>query len=378
MKRPVLERFARSAALVTASLLAISACGSDSKSATTTAAVTTAVATTAPATTAAPATTDAGGTDSSVPTSVDIAPVDTSSASSAVDTTTVDSTEGSSVDGTCIYCVETADGVVSLKAKPVKIVSLAATHTESLFAIGAGPQVIAVDDQSNFPAEAAAVKTDLSGYTPNIEAIAGYKPDLVVLSGDTTDHIAAQLQALDIPVWIGAAPTSLDDVYSEIQQLGTLTGNGDAASVLVTDMQADIATILEDVPDSEVPVTYYHELDNTYYSVTSNTFIGQIYSLANLQNIADGTEAGNDYPQLNSEFIISADPQLIFLADTKCCGESAETVAARDGWADIAAVKNGGVIEMDDDIASRWGPRVVDYLRAVVDAVTAALAVPAG
>ena len=221
------------------------------------------------------------------------------------------------------------------------------------------------------------MKTDLSGYTPNIEAIAGYKPDLVVVSGDTTD-VATQLEALDIPVWRGAAPDTLDEAYSQIQQLGTLTGNGDAASTLIATMQSEIDTILEGVPESEVPLTYYHELDSTYFSITSDTFLGQLYSLANLQNIADGAEADTNYPQLSSELIISSNPDLIFLADTKCCGESAATVAARDGWADIAAVKNGGVIEMDDDIASRWGPRIVDYMRAIVDAVTAARSVPAG
>jgi len=273
--------------------------------------------------------------------------------------------------------VEADNGPVTIEEEPEAIVSLSATATESLFAIGAGEQVLAVDDQSNYPAEAAKVKTDLSGYNPNVEAIAGYKPDLVLISGDTAG-LAAQLEALDIPVWTGSAADTIEEAYEEIQQLGTLTGNGDAASTLITQMQADITTILDDVPDSEVPLTYYHELDNTYFSITSDTFLGQLYSLANLKNIADGADADTTYPQLSSELIISSNPDLIFLADTKCCGESAATVGVRDGWADITAVKNGGVIEMDDDIASRWGPRIVDYLRAIVDAVKAASSVPAG
>ena len=92
-----------------------------------------------------------------------------------------------------------------------------------------------------------------------------------------------------------------------------------------------------------------------------------------LQNIADAAEGDTGYPQLNAETIIAADPDLIFLADTKCCGESLETVAARDGWAEITAVVNGNVFAMDDDIASRWGPRVVDYAQQVADAVEQAL-----
>ncbi|MEY3258000.1 MAG: hypothetical protein RI954_26, partial [Actinomycetota bacterium] len=113
--------------------------------------------------------------------------------------------------------------------------------------------------------------------------------------------------------------------------------------------------------------------DNTLYSVTSNTFIGSVYSLFGLRNIADNVEAGNDYPQLSAEVIVSADPDLIFLADTKCCGESAATVAARDGWGSLKAVTNGNIVELDDDIPSRWGPRIVDFVIAIRDAISALL-----
>lgn len=352
-------RFIKTAALFGAALLAVTACGSDSKSADTTAAST---AGSVSATSAVPS------ADSSVPATSDSTTSDSTIAGS---TPSVSTPAGE-------FSVETPNGTVTLAGKPTKIISLAPTHTEILFAIGAGAQVVAVDEQSNYPADAAAVKSDLSGFTPNVEAIAGYAPDLVVISDDSAG-IAAQLEALDIPVWVGPAAVSLDDVYAEIEQLGVLTGHIADAAEVVGNMQSEIATIIADLPDTEEAITYYHELDNTYFSVTSNTFIGEIYALAGLVDIADGVEADNDYPQLNSEFIISADPQLIFLADTKCCGETPETVAARDGWGDIAAVKNGGVIAMDDDISSRWGPRIVSYLRAVVDAVnTVAAQAPAG
>jgi iron complex transport system substrate-binding protein len=113
----------------------------------------------------------------------------------------------------------------------------------------------------------------------------------------------------------------------------------------------------------------YHELDNTFYSVTSNTFIGQVYAQFGMVNIADEAQPGNDYPQLNAEYVVQQNPDLVFLADTKCCGESPETAAARPGWAAVAAVQNGSVIGLDDDIASRWGPRLVDFITAVSDAV---------
>ncbi len=269
------------------------------------------------------------------------------------------------------------NGAVTMKAKPVKIISLSPTHTEMLFAIGAGAQVVAVDNQSNFPAESAAVKTDLSGFTPNIEAIAGYKPDLVII-GDDSAKLSSQLGQLGIPVWFGPSATSLDDVYTQIEQLGVLTDHVPDSAKLVATMTADVKSIVAEVPKTATPLSYYHELDSTYFSTTSNTFIGQLYAMAGLRNIADTAEAGNDYPQLSAEFIVSANPDLIFLADTKCCGQTAATVAARDGWNGIAAVKNGHVVLMDDDIASRWGPRVVDYLRAIVNAVKAAASVPAG
>lgn len=355
-----MSRFRRTAVLLGASFVIIAGCGSDKA-------------------TSKPTTASAPSTASPSPSAASPGPTAAAgSAGSVVDTSATGTSATDTSAAGVAYSVKAANGTVTLAAKPVKIVSLSPTHTEMLFAIGAGAQVIAVDDQSNYPAGAVAVKSDLSGFTPNVEAIAGYKPDLVVVGDDTNNALTSQLGALKIPVWSGPAATSLDDVYTEIEQLGVLTGHIADATKLVADMQSDIKSILAEVPQSGTPLTYYHELDPTYFSTRSTTFIGQIYSLAGLHNIADGAAAGNDYPQLNSEFIVSAKPQLIFLADTKCCGQTPATVAARDGWSDIPAVKNRGVIAMDDDIASRWGPRVVDYLRAVVAAVKTAAQVPAG
>jgi iron complex transport system substrate-binding protein len=259
---------------------------------------------------------------------------------------------------------------------PQRIVSLAPTHTETLFAIGAGEQVVAVEDQSNHPPEAEAVRTDLSGFEPNVEAIAGYEPDLVVLSGD--GGLVQQLENLGIDTWLGEAPVTFDDAYTQIEQLGAVTGHVAEAADLVARMQADIERIVAETPVPETPLSIYHELDPTYFTVTSNTFIGQVYRLFDLRNIADEAETdAGPYPQLNAEFIISANPDLIFLADTKCCGESVETVGARPGWQSITAVANGDVVSMDDDIASRWGPRVVEYVQAVADALEHAVQ-PAG
>lgn len=250
---------------------------------------------------------------------------------------------------------------------PERIVSLSPTATEMLFAIGAGDQVVAVDDMSNYPAEALAKATALSGYTPNVEAIAAYEPDLVVHDGST--DLGAQLDSLGIANWVGAAAMSFDDIYAQIEQLGAATGHVDEAAALVARMQASIEQAVASVPQLDTPPRYYHELDPTYFSVTSNTFIGQVYGLFGLRNIADTTEGTTDYPQLSEEFIISQSPDLIFLADSKCCGESRDSVAQRPGWAATSAVSTGSVFIIDDDIASRWGPRVVDYVELVADAM---------
>jgi iron complex transport system substrate-binding protein len=259
-------------------------------------------------------------------------------------------------------------GSVTLTQRPTHIVSLSPTATEMLFAIGAGPQVVAADSYSTFPANAP--KTDLSAYQPNAEAIAKYQPDLVVLAEDS-NKIVSQLAALHIPAFLSPAAMNLDDSYREFAELGSLTGHKAEASAEVETVRTSIAKIVHDTP-AHRPLKYYYELDQTYYSVTSATFAGSLFSLLGLTNIADAGNSTNAYPQLSAEVIIKDNPDLIFLADTKCCGQSAATVAKRPGWSGLTAVKNNGVIALDDDIASRWGPRVVDLLQAIAQAVAKA------
>lgn len=253
-------------------------------------------------------------------------------------------------------------------AVPTAIVSLSPSATEMVFAVGAGDQVLAVDDFSNYPPEAAAKMQGLSGYEPNVESIAGLEPDLVLTDGTNPD-LLAQLDSLGIEHWEGPAASVFDDVYAQIEQLGALTGHVGEAAELVAQMQADVADVVAGLPDLAEPLTYYHELDDTFFSVTSETFLGAVYAEIGLVNIADAAGEGNPYPQLSAEYVISADPDLIFLACTKYCEASAESVAARPGWESLTAIATGGVIEMDDDIASRWGPRIVDHLRMAGDAV---------
>ena len=240
---------------------------------------------------------------------------------------------------------------------PQRIVSLSPTHTEILYALGAGDQVVAVDSMSNYPAESASVLTDISAYEPNVEAISALEPDLVVI-GDDFSGLAEQLSMIGIESWVSPAPMTLDEAYEQIIDLGKVVGHADEAQSLTQKMQDDISGIVDAVEISATPISYYHELDDTYYSVTGNTFIGSIYELFGMRNIADATEGDSDYPQLSAEFIVSQDPNVIFLADVNL-GVTAETVAARPGWSGLSAVVSGNIVAIDDDIASRWGPRLV-------------------
>ncbi|MET7401051.1 ABC transporter substrate-binding protein [Dactylosporangium sp. NPDC005572] len=260
-------------------------------------------------------------------------------------------------------------GKVTLQQRPAKIVSLSPSTTEMLFAIGAGAQVTAVDDNSDYPADAP--KSQLSGFQPNAEAIAARNPDLVVLTTDA-NKVVDQLAKFKIPVYLAPAAVTLDDTYRQIDELGRLTGHGDEATDLVGRMRGDIDKLIKDLPPRSSRPTYYYELDPTLYTATSTTFVGSLFTMAGLQNVADPADPGGakgGYPQLSVEVLVQADPDLVFLADSKCCKQSAETVAARPGWSGITAVKTGRIVALDDAVASRWGPRVVDLLRAIVEAV---------
>ncbi|HEY1174699.1 MAG TPA: ABC transporter substrate-binding protein, partial [Phytomonospora sp.] len=252
-------------------------------------------------------------------------------------------------------------GDTTVDAKPTKIVSLSATGTEMLYAIGAGGQITAVDSTSNYPAEAP-TKAELTAMDATAESVAAFAPDLVVLYFDP-GNVAEGLKALDIPVYLTPAAVTIDDAYTQLSDLGKLTGHASEAETVVGQMKTDIAQITADAPKSAAPVTYYWESDDSHYSLTSSTFVGSLLGQVGLTSIADAADPDGKafgYPQLAVEHIFASDPAMIILADTKCCGQSAETVAARGGWGSLTAVKNGTIVALDDDIASRWGPRVVD------------------
>jgi iron complex transport system substrate-binding protein len=269
--------------------------------------------------------------------------------------------------------ITTAIGVVHVRSRPTAIISLSPTATEMLYAIGAGSQVKAVDSDSDYPPQAPMTKLD--ALNPNLEAIVAYKPDLVVISNlsDNFDSLAKHLASFSIPVLYLPAPAGLSGVYSEFDQLGRATGHLGQAEREDATLRSQIGKIAASVPKRAQPVSYYYELDQTYYSVTSSTFVGSLLALLGMKSIADsasGAASSGGYPQLSSEYIVKANPDYIILADTVCCHQDAATVAARPGWSGLTAVKEGHVIPLNDDIASRWGPRIVDLLRTVATDIT--------
>jgi cobalamin transport system substrate-binding protein len=261
--------------------------------------------------------------------------------------------------------VHAENGDVRIASRPTRIVSLSPTHTETLFAIGAGPQVIAVDDQSDFPARAP--RTSLSGYRPNVEAIVSYRPDLVIVSDD--GGLVAALRKVDINVLYEPAASNLAEAYDEIRDIGAATGNSAKATAVVRSMQQTMTKLIRSVPKTSRHLKVFHELTPDLYSATSRTFIGQVYRIFGFSNIADSADkTGSGYPQLSSEYVLAANPDIVVLADSQCCGQSGKTVGQRPGWSNVAAVKRSRVIAVSDDIASRWGPRVVDFVRVVATA----------
>jgi iron complex transport system substrate-binding protein len=252
---------------------------------------------------------------------------------------------------------------------PKRIISLSPSATEDLFAIGVGKQVVAVDDNSNFPLNAPFSK--LSSFTPNVEALVAYHPDLIVIQSTATksDAIVAQLKKLKISVYVERTPSNLAGVYTEIADLGKVTGNSAKAASLITTMKKSIAATLK-IAKLTTSKSFFHELDNTLYSATSSTFIGTVYKDFNLVNIADAAAKADDggYPQLQSEYVIKANPDYIFLADATD-GESTQTVSSRAGWSTINAVAAKRVIALPADLPSRWGPRIVDFYKYVAGAI---------
>jgi iron complex transport system substrate-binding protein len=259
-----------------------------------------------------------------------------------------------------------ANTEITVESEPTSIVSLSPTATEMLWAVGAGDQVVAVDDQSDYPEDVPT--SELSGYEPNVEAILEKEPDLVVTASDQGDLVAG-LEKARVPTLVLPSAANLEESYDQIDRVGAATGHADEAEDVVAGMRSDIEAALADAPDVD-DVSYFHELTPDLYTAGGSTFIGEVYGLFGLENIADEASKGDDYPQLSSEYVVSADPELVFLADGECCDVAAADVDKRPGWARVDAVEDEQVHVVNEDVVSRWGPRVVEFVELISEILT--------
>ena len=246
-------------------------------------------------------------------------------------------------------------------SKPERIVSISPSLTEILFAIGAGSQVMAVDSYSNYPPEAPI--TSLSALEPNMEAIAAFNPDLVVLSYDVGDLVKG-LNKIGIETMVLPAATDFEDILMQVKNLGKRTGNIEQADGLAAEMKSEMEKLMYTM-QGKGSLRIYHEIDENFYSPSSSSFIGSIYQLLNFTNIADQADKdGYGYPKLSPEYILSSNPSMIVLPGKD--PDYLNKLKSRPGWSAIDAVKEDRFLILDEDIGSRWGPRIIDFAKAIV------------
>lgn len=293
------------------------------------------------------------------------------SSSTEATSNTATTTGGASSTGFPVT-VRGAGGVTVLAHAPRRIVSLSPTATEDLFGLSAGAQVVAVDEESDFPPSAP--RTKLSGFQPSVEAIANYHPDLVVISDESPAYLAPALRKLGVPVILNPAARTLPQAYEQMTELGLATGHVAQAQALVAHLQTQIAGLVRSATGMGRGLSVYDEISQNYFAATSRTFVGQLLTLFGLRDVADRVPdaQGLGYPQLSAEYLLAANPDIVLLSDTVCCAQSSASVARRPGWSQMTAVRDHTIEPVNDDIASRWGPRMVDLTAAIAHAVNAA------
>jgi iron complex transport system substrate-binding protein len=252
---------------------------------------------------------------------------------------------------------------ITLTGPAQRVVSLAPSNTEILFAIGAGKQVVGRDQLSDFPEEAKSLTDVGSTFDAlNTEQIVSLKPDLVLAAEINTPEQVKQLEDLGLTVYYLKNPLTLEEMYSNLEIVAQLTGHKTEAATLIESLKKRVAAVDEKIaPISSRPNVFY-ELDATDpakpYTAGKGTFITQLIDRAGGHNIAADLEG---YPQMSLEQVVAADPAFIILGDARY-GVSPESIAQRPGWENLAAVKNGQVMPFNDDLVSRPGPRLVDAL----------------
>lgn len=265
--------------------------------------------------------------------------------------------------------IQLTDGLgrsVVLKEAAQRIISLAPSNTEILFAIGAGSQMVGRDSLSDYPAESANVTDIGSAYEAlNTEMIISLKPDLIIAAEINTPEQVKELEDLGLTVYYLNNPHTLEELYDNLQIVAQLTGREAETTALIDSLKARVAAVDEKIAPLSSRISIFYEIDGTDpakpYTAGKDTFITLLIERAGGYNIAADIEG---YPQLSLEQVVAADPAFILLGDA-AYGVTPESIATRPGWENLSAVKNGQVFPFDDNLLSRPGPRLVDGLEAL-------------
>ncbi len=271
-----------------------------------------------------------------------------------------DSEVGSQSAGFPLAIQQTDGELLTLEAPPKRIVSLSAHATQIICAIGAGDRLAAVERYANCPQGGGDIPA-LDSFKPSVEAIVGFEPDLVYVSGNIGGIVGA-LRRTGTPVLYLALPASLDGIAGQIELFGQVTGHEADAGKVMASMSGRIEAIERRLAAVEQGPRIFHELTDSYYTAAPRSFIGDFYRVLKARNIAEG--ADGDYPQLSAEVIIERDPEVIVLAD-EAAGVTSAAVAARPGWSRITAVRDRRICLVDPDLVSQPGPAAVDGLEAL-------------
>jgi|GEM_PF-1461022 len=244
----------------------------------------------------------------------------------------------------------------TVPTRPTRILCLSASSTQMLYAIGAGKQVVAVDKYSAYPKNAP--RTSFTGYETSAEDYLPYHPNLVILAFNE-NNMVQQLNVLHIPVLVMPAANTIRSADIQMLQLGLATGHYLAAKKQVNKLATTLHQISHRVGNKGQGLTYFIELSPSLYTATSSTFIGSVFSLFKMKNIAGQVKYNSNYPQINSSFLLKSNPDIVILADTVCCGQTPKSFASRPGYSVLQAVKNHNVYGVNDSVASEWGPHTL-------------------
>jgi iron complex transport system substrate-binding protein len=256
---------------------------------------------------------------------------------------------------------------VKLHGTPQRIVSLAPSNTEILFAVGAGKQVVGRDHFSDYPVEVKSIK-DIGGSMGNYdtEAIVALHPDLVLAGEINTPAQVASLQQLGLTVYYLPNPTTLEGMFANLVTVGQLTGHSSAAATLVNSLKLRVAAVDARVKPLTSHPTVYYELDATDptkpYTAGPGTFVDLLIARAGGNNV--GKSLKGQWAQISMEQLVVANPSIIILGDS-AYGTTPDSLKQRTGWGGLAAMQNGQIYPFDDNLVSRPGPRLVDGLEAL-------------